>query len=145
MNAERASRSMLNRIVWTSLVVLIFYIVGIFVRHACGVRFEITNHSEGNVRDVSLGFVGWNYRQEIPVGEIAQGKTRRLFFRPRMKSSYFLNFTDAQGIHHTEAGETYVPGDDSADIQMTVLPSRKVEMDLPRHHLISWESWCGFL
>lgn len=145
MEAEKASRSILSRMLWILLAVLVFYIVGIFVRHTYGVRFEITNRSGVTVGDVSVGFVGWNYRQEIPVGEIAPGQTRRFFFRPSMKSSYFLNFTNAQGALQTEQGETYIPGEDSADIKMTMLPSSKVEMSLPRHHLISWESWCGFL
>ena len=145
MRVEKASRAILNRTVWTLLAVFLFYIVGVFVRHAYGARVDITNRTEGNVHDVTLGFVGWNYREEIPVGEIASGETRRLFFRPRMKSSYFLNFTDAQGIRHTEAGETYIPGTDSPDIKMAVQPSGKAEMDFPRHHFISWESWCGFL
>jgi hypothetical protein len=145
MGAERASHSTPSRILSILLGVLVFYIVGVFIRHSYGVRFEITNRSVVAVHDVSLGFVGWKYRQELPVHEIAPGQSKRLFFRPSMKSSYFLNFTDAQGVRHTEQGETYIPADDSADVEMTILSSGRVEMSLPRHHLISWESWFGFL
>jgi len=145
MGTEKASRPILIRALWIAVAVFIFYIVGVFVRHAYGVRFEITNRSEATLHDVTLGFAGWKYRQEISVGEVESGKTRRFFLRPRMKSSYFLNFTDAHGVRHTEEGETYITRNDSADVRMKILADGKVEMDLPDHHLISWESWFGFL
>src|SRR5260370_20327249 len=138
MGAEKSSRSILNRILRILFGILVFYIVGIFVRHAYGVRFEIANRSGVTVHDVTLGFVGWNYRQEVSVGGISPEHTRRLFFRPAMKSSYFLNFTDAQGVRHTEQGETYIPANESADVKMTILESGQAEIDLPVHHLISW-------
>jgi hypothetical protein len=106
---------------------------------------EITNKSGVALHDVSLGFVGWKYRQEVPLPDIALGQVKRLFFRPCMKSSYYFNFTDSQGTRHTEQGELYISGTDSDTHTVVILPSNKVEMSFPRFHSVSWESWFGFL
>ena len=53
MGADKASRSSLNRIVWTLLAVFVFYIVGVFVRHAYGVRFEIGKASGSQLGNFS--------------------------------------------------------------------------------------------
>lgn len=127
------------------LWILVFYVIGVFVRHSYGVRWEITNQSGVTLNDVDLGLDGWKYKQEITVGDLAPGQKKRNFHRPCAKSSYFLKFTDSQGIQHTEHSDSYITMVDSADVEINVLPSNKIDMPLPRHHPISWESWLGFL
>jgi hypothetical protein len=62
-----------------------------------------------------------------------------------MKSSYFFNFTDPQGVHHTEQSVTYIYGNDSSNVTVTILPSSTVEMNVPTYPFVSWESWFGLL
>ena len=143
MEQEKESSFTRNRVLWILLGILAFYVLGIFVRHSYGVRWQINNKSEVALHDVSLGFVGWKYQQEIPLHDLAPGQMKRFFFRPCMKSSYSFNFTDRQGVRHTEQGETYIYANDSSNVTVTVLPSSRVEMSLPTHPLVSWENWFG--
>ena len=114
--------------------------------HTVGIgRLQITNKTGVALHDVSLGFVGWKYQQEVPLPDLAPDQVKRLFFRPCMKSSYYFNFTDSQGTRHTEQGELYITGTDSDTHTVVILPSNKVEISLPRARLVSWESWFGFL
>lgn len=145
MENEKGPRSRRTRLLWTLLWILVLYVVGIFVRDSYGTRWEIKNKSGVGLHDVSLRFVGWKYQQEIPLHDLAPGQVKRFFFRPCMKSSYSFNFSDPQGEQHTEKGETYIPGNDSSIITVTILPSNKVEMTLPTDRLVSWESWFGLL
>jgi len=144
-NEERANSP--RSTVWWVVVatVLVLYLVGIFVRHSSGPRWEITNKSGVALHDVSIGFVGWKYQQEVPLHDLAPDQVKRLFFRPCMKSSYYFNFTDPQGTRHTEQGELYISGTDSDTHTVVILPSNKVEISLPTGRLVSWESWFGFL
>jgi hypothetical protein len=144
-NKERAD-SRRRRLRWVLVAaIIVIYVVGIFVRNSYGPRWEINNKSGVALRDVSLGFVGWKYQQEVPLPDIAPGQVKRLFFRPCMKSSYYFNFTDSQGPRHTEQGELYITGTDSDIHKVVILPSNKVEIRLPTGRLVSWESWFGFL
>jgi hypothetical protein len=61
-----------------------------------------------------------------------------------MKASYFFNFTDPQGVRHAQQGELYIPGTDHSNLTVTVLPSNKVEMNVPTDR-VAWESWFGLL
>lgn len=144
MENEKGSGSTRRRLLWTLLGVFIFYVVGIFVRDAYGTRWEINNKSGVALHDASLGLVGWKYQQEIPIQDLAPGQVKRFFFRPCMKSSYSFNFSDSQGERHSERSETYIPGNDSSVITVTVFPSIKVELTLPTYR-VSWESWFGLL
>ncbi len=128
-----------------ALWVLLFYVIGVFVRHSYGVRWEIINQSGVTLNDVSLRLVGWKYDQEITVGKLAPGQKMRIFHRQCAKSSYSLKFTDSQGIQHAEDSDSYITMIDSADVEINLLPSNKIDMPLPRSHHISWESWFGFL
>jgi len=145
MENERNSRSTRSRLFWILFGVFVFYLVGIFVRHSYGVRWEINNKSGVALHDVSLGFVGWKYQQEIPLHDLAPGQMMRFFFRPCMKASYSFNFTDPQGLRHAEQGELYISGTDSSNLTVTILPPNTVKMDVPEDRLVSWESWFGFL
>lgn len=144
MESEKGSRSTRRRLWWTVVAVLTFYVVGIFVRDSYGTHWEINNKSGATLNDVSLGFVGWKYQQEVPLQDFAPGEVKRFFFRPCMSSSYSFNFTDPQGVRRTEQGEMYVSGTDSSNLRVTIFPSSKVEMSLPTHR-VSWESWFGLL
>ena len=131
---------------WTVVAALcVFYVMGIFVRQSYGPRWEITNKTGVALHDVSLGFAGWKYQQEVPLPDLAPDEVKRLFFRPCMKSSYYFNFTDSQGTRHTEDGELYITYNDIDTHTVVILPSNKVEISLPRARLVSWESWFGFL
>ena len=144
MENEIGSRSIRRRLLKILLWILVFYVVGVFVRDSYGTRWEIKNRSGVALHDVSLGFAGWKYQQEIPLHDLAPGQVKRFFFRPCMKSSYSFNFFDPQGEQHTEKSETYIPGNDSSVITVTILPFNKVEMSLPTGHL-AWQSWFGLL
>jgi len=145
MENEKDSRSTRSRLIWTLLGVFVFYLVGVFVRHGYGLRWEINNKSGVALHDVSLGFVGWKYQQEIPLHDLAPGQMKRFFFHPCMKASYSFNFTDPQGARHTEQGELYISGYDNSNLTVTILPSTAVEMNVPTPRLVFWESWFGFL
>lgn len=146
MDSEERANSPRSRVRWVAVAaIIVLYVLGIFVRHSYGPRWEITNKSGVAVHDVSLGFVGWKYQQEVPLPDLAPGQMKRLFFRPCMKSSYYFNFTDSQGTRHTEQGELYISGTDSNAHTVVILPSNKVEMSPPTGRLVSWESWFGFL
>jgi hypothetical protein len=119
----------------------VFYILGIFVRSCYGTRWDVVNESGVTLREVSLGFSGWKYQQELPIQDLGPGQRRRIFFRPCMKSSYVLNFTGADGVHRSENGEQYIPGGDCSYIKVRILGSGKAEMTLPTHPLICWKSW----
>lgn len=136
---------MRGRLYWTLLGILLVYIMGIFVRHSRGTRWEISNKSGVALHDASLGFVGWKYQQEIPLHELAPGQVKRFFFRPCVKSSYSFRFSDPRGERHTQQSETYIPGNDKSVITVTILPSNQIEMTLPTSSLVSWESWFGLL
>src|SRR5216683_336761 len=84
-NEERVNspRSRVRRVV---AAIIVLYVVGIFVRHSYGPRWEITNKTGVALHDVSLGFVGWKYQQEMPLPDLAPDQVKRLFFRPCMKS-----------------------------------------------------------
>lgn len=146
MDNEKRSSAPRNRIRWAvDAGVIVLYVVGVFVRHSYGPRWEITNKSGVALHDVSLGFVGWKYQQEVPLHDLAPGQIKRLFFRPCMSSKYYFNFTDSQGTRHTEQGDLYISGTDSNTHTVVILPSNKVEISEPTGRLVSWESWFGFL
>jgi hypothetical protein len=146
MDNEERANSQRSWVRWVVVAAIIFlYIVGIFVRDSYGPRWEITNKSGVPLHDASLGFVGWKYQQEVPLHDLASDEVNRLFFRPCMKSSYYFNFTDSQGTHHTQQGELYITGTDSDTHKVVILPSNKIEISLPTGRLVSWESWFGFL
>ena len=146
MDNEERANSPRSRVRWGVVAaIIVLYVVGIFVRHSYGPRWEITNKTGVALHDVSLGFVGWKYQQEVPLPDLAPDQVKRLFFRPCMKSSYYFNFTDSQGTSHTEHGELYITGTDSDTRTVVILPSNKVEISLPTGRLVSWESWLGFL
>lgn len=145
MENEKGPRSSRSRVLKTLFWIFVFYAVGIFVRHGYGTRWEISNKSGTPLHDISLGFAGWKYAQEVPIRDLAPGQVKRFFFRPCMKSSFSFNFTDAQGERHTEQSETYIPANDTSTITVTIDPSNKVEMSLPTGSLVSWESWFGLL
>jgi hypothetical protein len=146
MDNEERANSQRSRVRWVFVAaIIVLYVVGIFVRHSYGPRWEITNKTGVALHDVSLGFVGWKYQQEVPLHDLAPNQVKRLFFRPCMKSSYYFNFTDSQGTRHTEQGELYITGTDSDTHTVVILPSNKVEISLPTGRLVSWESWLGFL
>src|SRR5260370_20633564 len=62
MENEKDPRSTRSRLIWTLLGVFVFYLVGIFVRHSYGVRWEINNKSGVPLHDVRLGFGHWKYQ-----------------------------------------------------------------------------------
>lgn len=132
-------RRLLKALFW----ILVFYVLGVFVRDSYG--WEINNKSGVALQDVSLGFRGWKYQQEIPLPDLALGQVRRCFFRPCMKSSYSFSFSDLRGERHTQQSETYIPGNDKSVITVTILPFNQVEMTLPTSPLVLWESWFGLL
>lgn len=146
MDNEKRSSAPRNRMRWVVVAgVIVLYMVGVFVRHSYGPRWEITNKSGVLLHDVSLGFVGWKYQQEVPLHDLAPGQNKSLFFRPCMKSAYYFNFTDSQGTRHTEQGDLYISGTDSDTHTVVILPFNKVEISEPTGRLVSWESWFGFL
>ena len=145
MELKKTTHPSRRRVLKIVLWILVSYVIGVFVRHSYGVRWEITNQSGVTLNDVSLSLVGWKYNQEIAVGELAPGQKKRIFHRPCAKSSYFLKFSDSQGIQHTEHSDSYITMVDSADVEINLLPSNKIDMPLARDHPISWESWLGFL
>ena len=146
MDNEKRSSAPRNRTRWVvGAGVIVFYIVGVFVRHSYGPRWEITNKSGAPLHDVSLGFVGWKYQQEVPLHDLAPGQIKRLFFRPCIASKYYFNFADSQGTRHTEQGDLYISGTDSDTHTVVILTSNKVEISEPTGRLVSWESWFGFL
>jgi hypothetical protein len=108
-NDERAN-SPRGRLRWVVVAaIIVIYLAGIVVRHSYGARWEITNKSGVAVHDVSLGFVGWKYQQEVPLPTLAPDQVKRLFFRPCVRSSYYFNFTDSQGTRHRSKASCISP------------------------------------
>jgi hypothetical protein len=146
MHNEERVNSPQSRGRWVVVAAIIaLYVVGIFVRHSYGPRWEITNKTGVALHDVSMGFVGWKYQQEISLDDLSPSQKKHFFFRPCAKASYSLNFTDPQGIRHSEQSELYITGTDSSNLTVIIVTPDTVKMDVPKGRLVSWESWFGFL
>ena len=122
-----------------------FYLFGIFVRRAYGVRLVIKNDSGELLRQIGLKFEGWNYSYEVAVPDLAPGQGRSVFVKPGRKSHVTLEFTDSHNMRHAETAEEYVFGDDCGNLIFTVNAFRSVEATIPTHPLICWDSWSGFI
>lgn len=125
--------------------IFILYVLGIFVRRAYGLRMVITNESGEALHQVSLKFEGWNYRNELPLPDLAPGQRKHVFMKLGRKSHISLEFTDPRNVRHSEGVEGYVFADECGSMTVTVLPNGTVSVTMPTHPLICWESWFGFI
>jgi hypothetical protein len=127
--------------------IFLFYLLGLFVRRAYGVRLVVKNDSGELLHQVGLKFTGRDYHYELAVPDLAQGKRMRLFVKPGRKSLVTLEFTDSHNLRHRETAEDYVFADNCGSMTFAVQAFGKVDATIPAQPLIAicWDSWLGFI
>jgi hypothetical protein len=140
----RFSQKLLSRKMSFALVVgvFLFYVIGIFVRSSQGIRLVLHNESGAILKNATIRFEN---EKQYSLGEIAPGKTRKLFVISDSKSNIRLNFADPNGLIHSEIVAGYVENGYCGDVTVQVQPDLRVKLLDESLELWNWKSWYGFL
>jgi len=133
-----------TRVLLILVGILLFYVLGIFVRQRYGVSVVIRNDSAGLVQKVGLKFDGWEYHYQQAVHDVAPGQRVRLFVNPRRKSHVTMEFTGPDNVRYAHTAEDYVPNECDSLI-FAVNAFGRVEGGIVYHQFICGDSWFGFV
>jgi hypothetical protein len=130
------------RIIVSLTALLLFYILGIFVRGQYGIRMLISNQSGEILRRVKLNVEKIGPRYDL--GDLANGVRKHIFVQPRADSHVSLEFLDARNMQHTEVVVGYVEAGYCGSVTATVQPGSIVRAAERIDLLFCKWSWLDF-
>jgi hypothetical protein len=125
-----------------SLVLFLFYAVGVSVRSSRGILVLVQNESGMSLRDANIIL---EQGEPYPLGEIAAGKKKKIFIVPDADSRIRVAFTDQNGLRHSEIVAGYVENGYCGDVRVQVLAYLRVSSRDDSFAVWNWKSWYGFL
>jgi hypothetical protein len=122
--------------------IILFYAVGVFVRNSRGIRIIVQNESGTNLKNANVMLENGD---SYLLGEIAVGKTEKIFVVPGPESNIRLEFADPNGQQRSEIVAGYVENSYCGDVAVGVLSDFSVRSRDESFALVNWKSWYGFL
>jgi hypothetical protein len=122
--------------------IILFYAVGVFVRNSRGIRIIVQNESGTNLKNANVMLENGD---SYLLGEIAVGKTEKIFVVPGPESNIRLEFADPNGRQHSEIVAGYVENGYCGDVTVRVLPNLSLKSRDDSFAMLNWKSWYGFL
>jgi hypothetical protein len=119
----------------------LLYVVGLFVREHYGIAVSIRNHSGQSLREVRIQVPARG--AEFNLGELANGKSVRIFVQPRAESHIALAFADATGPH-AETIVGYVEAGYCGKAEVEILPGEMVKSVERIDPIWCKKSWLDF-
>jgi hypothetical protein len=120
----------------------LFYAVEIFVRSSHGIRVVVQNESGTIVKKVTVKF---EQGKQYSLGEIASGKTEKIFVVPGAESNIRLDYVDPNGRLHSDIVAGYVENGYCDDVTARIMQDFSVTARDDSCLYWNWKSWYGFL
>lgn len=122
---------------------VLLYGLGIFVRGRYGVAIVIHNESGESLRNVRMNVESRG--RSYDAGDIASRKGRRIFVSPVTESHISLQWVDASGTPHVETVAGYVEQGYCGNVEVAVLPDKRIATREKIDPVACWRSWFDFL
>jgi hypothetical protein len=122
---------------------LVFYVVGIFVRQQFGIAITIRNASREPLQQVRVKVETRGNRYGLR--DLAPGEQARVFVKPRTESHINLEYIDAHHQPHVELVVGYVEAGYCGQAMATILPGGEVASEEDIDLIACWKSWVDFL
>jgi hypothetical protein len=144
MASPRSPRLISRKIKLTALAISIFlfYGIGIFARSNRGIRVIVQNESGTSLNNANVIL---EYGHPYLLGNLAAGKTKKIFIVHGADSRIRLEFADPKGQRQSEIVAGYVENGYGGDVTVRILPNFSVRSRDDSFAMLNWKSWYGFL
>ena len=131
-------------VVWLGSIaigVVLFYLLGVFVRGRYGIKVGVHNISGEPLRDVSLKLEPQEEAHQL--GVLSNGGRVKTFVQPRTESHIVLQYADGNGTH-TETVVGYVESGYCGRAEVSILPQHKVTSNENIDPVFCRKGWLDF-
>jgi len=144
MASPRSPRLISRKIKLTALAISIFlfYGIGIFARSNRGIRVIVQNESGTSLNNANVIL---EYGDPYLLGNLAAGKTKKIFIVHGADARIRLEFADPKGQRQSEIVAGYVENGYGGDVTVRILPNSSVRSRDDSFAMLNWKSWYGFL
>jgi len=144
MASPRSPRLISRKIKLTALAISIFlfYGIGIFARSNRGIRVIVQNESGTSLNNANVIL---EYGDPYLLGNLAAGKTKKIFIVHGADARIRLEFADPKGQRQSEIVAGYVENGYGGDVTVRILPNFSVRSRDDSFAMLNWKSWYGFL